>query len=243
MPPRSYRRITKAPFKARKQFGSTGSRMKLGRGKAAYKRGPALNNTTRKLFYSTEITMDAGSGSYSTYCFRANSLFDPDFTGGGHQPYGHDQLMEFYNYNRVKSSNIKVRFSPSAVTDLTPGYMAILTSTSATAPTFTDVDHFLEICFSQGVTPQPIGNFSSAFIGGKNQWLAANKWTYKKAFAAPSNDVTNWGTISSGPGASVTEYYHIVVMCIGGNNPSQMLLTTCIEYNAEFFEPKLLTES
>lgn len=33
--------------------------------------------------------------------FALNSIFDPDQTGGGHQPYGHDQLATLYNRYRV----------------------------------------------------------------------------------------------------------------------------------------------
>lgn len=35
--------------------------------------------------------------------FNLNSIFDPDFTGSGHQPYGHDQLAALYNRYRVIS--------------------------------------------------------------------------------------------------------------------------------------------
>jgi len=35
------------------------------------------------------------------YQFNANSVFDPDRTGGGHQPYGHDQLATMFNKYRV----------------------------------------------------------------------------------------------------------------------------------------------
>jgi len=42
------------------------------------------------------------TASYNEY--RANSIFDPDSTGTGHQPYGHDQYaVRFARYTVVKS--------------------------------------------------------------------------------------------------------------------------------------------
>lgn len=36
-----------------------------------------------KLRYCQTFTLNAGIGSYAVQEFRANSLYDPDFTGGG----------------------------------------------------------------------------------------------------------------------------------------------------------------
>lgn len=44
----------------------------------------------------------AGSG-YGNYQFSLNSVFDPNATGVGHQPYGMDQLTALYNRYRVVS--------------------------------------------------------------------------------------------------------------------------------------------
>jgi len=69
------------------------------------------------LVYSQAITLTAGSvGLFGTeQVFRLNSLYDPDFTGTGHQPYGFDQLLALYNYYKVSAVDIKLTFSdPSA---------------------------------------------------------------------------------------------------------------------------------
>ncbi len=42
------------------------------------------------------------------YQFVCNGMFDPDLTGGGHQPFYYDQLSEFYKRYRVISSTISV---------------------------------------------------------------------------------------------------------------------------------------
>lgn len=54
-----------------------------------------------KMKYAQAINTSA-SNIYN-YKFNLNSIFDPDYTGGGHQPYGHDQLAGLYNRYRVIS--------------------------------------------------------------------------------------------------------------------------------------------
>lgn len=48
--------------------------------------------------YSTTITINTATPQYN---FNLNSLFDPDRTSTGHQPYGFDQLSALYNRYRV----------------------------------------------------------------------------------------------------------------------------------------------
>jgi len=47
----------------------------------------------------------------SEYAFRLNSLFDPYFPAGGHQPYGYDQLTAIYYRYLVFSTMVEVTFS------------------------------------------------------------------------------------------------------------------------------------
>jgi hypothetical protein len=43
--------------------------------------------------------------------FRLNSLFDPDVTGAGHQPYLYDQMIDKYNRYRVLKTKWKIVYS------------------------------------------------------------------------------------------------------------------------------------
>lgn len=59
-----------------------------------------------KLRYVSGFTLDINVLPLGTYTFRANSLFDPDVTAGGHQPLGFDQWATFYKTYVVVGSKI-----------------------------------------------------------------------------------------------------------------------------------------
>lgn len=62
------------------------------------------------LKYSESITLNPGAGLANTYVFSANGCYDPNITGGGHQPVGFDQYMTLYELYTVTASMIKVTF-------------------------------------------------------------------------------------------------------------------------------------
>jgi len=64
-----------------------------------------------KLKYSSVITTSALLGHYA---MNLNSLFDPDLTAVGHQPYGFDQLAALYNRYRVISCGYRINLSMSS---------------------------------------------------------------------------------------------------------------------------------
>lgn len=63
--------------------------------------------------YATRLILPAGTiGSTQGYVFRANGLYDPDYTGAGHQPMYRDELALQYDKYTVVSSWIKITFIP-----------------------------------------------------------------------------------------------------------------------------------
>lgn len=46
------------------------------------------------------------------YRFNLNSIFDPNNTGIGHQPYGRDTLAQLYNRYRVFACKVRIRGQP-----------------------------------------------------------------------------------------------------------------------------------
>ena len=60
-----------------------------------------------KLKYTTFITLN--SAVQAVHVFSGNSIFDPDRTGLGGQPLGHDQWANFYEKYSVGASKIKIQ--------------------------------------------------------------------------------------------------------------------------------------
>jgi hypothetical protein len=65
----------------------------------------------RTFTYAELISFQSGSaGIGGTFFYSANGMFDPDISGGGHQPLGFDELMTMYNHYTVYRSKISVQF-------------------------------------------------------------------------------------------------------------------------------------
>ena len=71
---------------------------------------PWKTSTTRDLQYCERIQLNVGiagvAGAEQVY--RLNSLFDTNFTGVGHQPYGFDQLSLMYRHYRVNGVTVQL---------------------------------------------------------------------------------------------------------------------------------------
>lgn len=69
-----------------------------------------------KLRYSQLVVLTTGTaGVFGTeQVFNLNSLYDPDFSGLGHQPYGFDQMAALYRFYKVNGVLIQMSiFEPS----------------------------------------------------------------------------------------------------------------------------------
>lgn len=92
---------------------------------------------TKLVYTDTILLTSSGSVPFNTWTFRANSVFDPDYTAvSGHQPYRFDQLAAIYGRYEVISSKIRVQFTTGdkahTTTALGPWHVGVATSNSAT---------------------------------------------------------------------------------------------------------------
>lgn len=68
------------------------------------------NSIITTLRYCDVKTLTSTTSATTSTLFRANGIFDPDYTAGGHQPMFYDQWAAIYNYYTVLGSKIKVIF-------------------------------------------------------------------------------------------------------------------------------------
>lgn len=66
------------------------------------------------LRYHETFAVNPGAlGTPGYYAFRANSCFDPNYSGVGHQPRGFDELMKLYEYCAVREVQLEIWFTNS----------------------------------------------------------------------------------------------------------------------------------
>ena len=106
--------------------------------------------TTKLVYTDTILLSSTGSVAFNTHTFRANSVFDPDWTGAGHQPTRFDQLAALYQRYEVLKSKIRVQFTTGQLADtsttvaLGPWHVGVVCSGQATpAGTGTDPGYTL----------------------------------------------------------------------------------------------------
>jgi len=104
----SSRRVRRKLFKGKRR-GPRGRR-------AALRKNPFPTSVVVRMRYSGQCENAPSAAAIDDYTFRANSIFDPDYTGAGHQPYGHDQYQMIYNHYKVIKSKITVTFISTSVT-------------------------------------------------------------------------------------------------------------------------------
>jgi len=190
-----------------------------------------------RLKYISSVSIDPGTGSYGVHSLRANSMFDPNLSGAGHQPMGFGQQMSYYDHFTVLGSKITVRQMADNVTNATPGMFIVMLSDEP-SPTFSSVDELLE---SRGC------NFnlkSAGLISGFNaQTIPTVTKTYsaRKFFGPDFLDDKYQGTAATNPDDMA--YFHIYYVSVNGNNPGAATFVYEIQYIALLTEPKNIVGS
>jgi len=190
--------------------------------------------------YSDQITWSGTPGAAQIYRFRTNSLFDPDFTGTGHQPTAVDEMARFYQRYAVVSAKIVVTFFPSeeAGSNYIGGVYCSNNDEPVTIPTPDDLQ---QARFSKNVAINSAGAATRTVV---KTW-SAKKWTGRSAV---TDDVMHGRmphpVTAGGTNAAVGSLFNVWIFPMGALTSSLGMDTKIdIYFNAILSEPHFLERS
>lgn len=211
--------------------------------------GGLPNTYKARLRYADHFSINAEAGSIGTHTFAANGLYDVDISGAGHQAYGFDQLMAYYQRATVIASRITVRPFPTAASNVTPGLLGVCSAISTTEIS----DRWGSYGISGLLEPSRYnkmhnmiiaGNYSQPTLSVRNQQQIKTKWRLKKAFgrATPWTEPDLANSTSANP--TTLQYFTVFVVSPDeSNDPGAITFQVIIDYIVLFHIPTMLVQS
>lgn len=194
---------------------------------------PVFPATIRKrLRYADTFTLTSTAGVVTSYVLRANDLFDPDFTGTGHQPMGFDQLMLWFNHFCVIRAKLTCIFRSTTSNTTT----VCIRQDGASAP-LTVINRIVEL---GGCVIDDLGYLASTNDTKKLELLVDMARLQGVAPLALTADPTLRGDAATSP-TEVT-YFHIQNWNSDGVT-SSVIVDFILEQEAYFLEPRDDVES
>ena len=187
------------------------------------KPAPFPTRMVAKLRYCETITLSSSLLSIQNANFACNSIYDPNLSGSGHQPYGHDTYSNIYNQYTVLASTLKMT--------------VVRANDSSRALTY---GVGIEDSISSSLANTTWAERPTYKIACGNQGNASSKplyctWDRKKRF--PSPDVYRTLSAPFGSNPSEIEIFNIFVEDPSGTNlGSSVNVLIEIDYTVECYE-------
>lgn len=190
---------------------------------------PIANRYICKMKYGTTVA----TSSSGSYIFNLNSLFDPDRTGFGHQPYGFDNLATLYNRYRVIACGWRVQ-EPAGSTGLPLTTSAIASNDLSISWSNTGI--MLENPRAKYITQNP--GAPAMTLRGK-QYIPALVGRTKAQYMA---DDSYQATVLTSP-SEVAVLYLQTFNALSGDAIAGIGLQVLLEYTVEFYDLKHVVQS
>lgn len=195
-----------------------------------------------KFRYASDVTLNPGAGLIAGHVYRANGLFDPDVTSTGHQPYGFDHTMNFYDHYTVLGSKISCQFFNGSGSNIAPSYCGVtLTDSSSSIAGFSNPSHLIE----SNLLKLPVlivgGNGGNSVSSGKYP-IKSQTFSAKKFFARnPLGASELTGTATTDPVEEA--YFTIFAGSVAGVDSGTVSCLVTIDYFAVLSERQSLSQS
>ena len=149
---------------------------------------PIPKQLFNRLKYAETVNVATGVSGLGSYIFSCNGMYDPNTTGGGHQPMYFDQWSAMYNHYTVLKSTMKatVVANTTGATIFSLGQDDDTTINAANSYTIWERPGYQTKVVNAPVEPS-----------GTSLW---SKWDAKKVFGAdPQSDPSLQGSATSNP--------------------------------------------
>lgn len=232
------RRLRRKVYRTRRRYRAKASRTTISRTTSFL----VPDRYRTKLRFSALVRATATSGVPVAYTFRLNSLYDPDYTATGTQPYGFDQLATFYNNYTVTGSSIRVVPLPTQDDTVSRRAVALTVypSTSSVAPYAASPWNYRELPYNR---TKNVYLPSNTFF--KSSTVSHYMPVHKLAGISRQRVLTAAGyssTVTDNPATSL--YWHVIAAPFDQSSTS--ITTDCqvtITFYVNFFGRLLLTGS
>jgi len=196
--------------------------------------GPIAPRIIVKLKYTNTHNRTSTLGVPDNYQWNLNSIFDPERTGTGHQPYGHDTYQSLYNRYRVIKASWRLYVTPHNTTaDYNRTVVAVVTPQNGSG-TFSDLSLASEVpraitkMTDVGTTLLFKGAIGMAKLNGQtpSQYLADDR--FQALFGADPAEILTLNCAMAHPTVDHTVDcdYHMT-----------------ISYTVEVWDPKTIAQS
>lgn len=206
---------------------------------------------TVALRYVDTVALNPGAGGTAVQVFRANSIYDPDYTGAGHQPMFYDNYANIYGRYKVNYATITMIALSSKIVNTTSS-----TDLSGTTTAYQQYYASNErACRMFILNDMAVNDYPSALNtlieeGNKNLvWryvpnntglkmpILRQRVTPHKLAGVSYNDDSMVATVGADPNKDV--FFICGVSDIGdGTNPDSMYFQFIITYNVTFSDLK-----
>jgi len=156
--------------------------------------------------YADSLALTSTLGAIGKHLFSCNGMFDPNASGGGHQPLYYDQMAALYNHYTIIGSRIKLTVTPQNSTEDTY-YIGCWLDDDTTTTNITSLTDIAE---------RTSGKLRLISSNSNNVYRFSNNWSAKKTFGGSilGNDNLQ-GTIGANPAENT--YFGIGIQTASAN--------------------------
>lgn len=188
-----------------------------------------------KLRYVSDA-INVVTGSCYDRVIRGNNLYDPDFTGTGHQPMGFDQFATLYNTYRVLGAKITARLVPRDATagsqNIFFGLIPNLSSTSLSSSTYS------------ALREQPFSkfNFRTLYQGSSTikKYISTSQIEGVRKSVVRADD--KYASLTT-TGPTMEWYWHVVCGTMDGSSTNNFTMYFEVDYYVAFEGRAALAQS